>query len=311
MMKFLIKIKMILYHLNKRMRVKFCNEIPWEPTSEIYNKIRWEPTDVIISSGPRQGTNWNLNIVHQLRMRGDDTFKDILTACLWIERLSYPEESMQELLNRAERLKERFPFRIFKTHEAPPVLPFHEKLKYIIPVRNGKDSLVSSYYFTQNLTEEFEKLWNKKWLNINSFSSFFERFVAKRKYWDFINNWWEYRHLENVMFIHFSDLKKEPEKNIRNIASFLDIHISENQWPDILERCSFSWMKANSEKFESPLFLKKVKMIKKNGMIRKGAIGEYKNLFSEYEEQVWEEVHRKYFPDDLQRKWTDQGGPLP
>ena len=277
----------------------------------ILKDFPWKSTDVVISSGAKQGTNWTLNIAHQLRMLGDNTFSDILTVCLWVEFLSHPKETRRERLERAEKHNEIFPFRIFKTHEAPPVLPFHEERKYIIPIRNGKDTLVSDYYFSQSRTDEFNRIWGADTTRIEPFSSYLKRYIKDGAYWRFINSWWKYRHHDNVFFVHFNDLKKNPEKNIRQIAVFLNIQIPDERWPAIFEYCSFDWMKKHSVKFESPHFTKAAKMIKDGGMIRKGMIGEHRNLFTDHDNQAWNRSHRKYFPDRQQREWTDAGGPLP
>ncbi len=50
------------------------------------------------------------------------------------------------------------------------------------------------------------------------------------------------------MFIHFSDLKKDMPSETRKIATFLEIEINDENWPSILEYCSFEWMKHNATK---------------------------------------------------------------
>jgi len=65
-------------------------------------------------------------------------------------------------------------------------------------------------------------------------------------FWDNIRSWWEIRDLPNVKLIHFSALKDDMPSEIRDIAGFLEIPIDEAKWPDILEHCSFEYMKANA-----------------------------------------------------------------
>ena len=67
-------------------------------------------------------------------------------------------------------------------------------------------------------------------------------------FWENIRTWWDYRHLPNVMLIHFADLKREPERMIRDIAAFLEIEAAEESWPAILDHCSFDYMKRHAEK---------------------------------------------------------------
>lgn len=61
-----------------------------------------------------------------------------------------------------------------------------------------------------------------------------------------MRSWWEIRHLPNVLFVHFTDLKAAPETEIRRIANFLEIDPSEATWPAILEHCSFEYMQAHA-----------------------------------------------------------------
>jgi aryl sulfotransferase len=67
-------------------------------------------------------------------------------------------------------------------------------------------------------------------------------------FWEKVKSWWEIQNLPNVMFIHFSDLKKDMPSEIRKIATFLEIEINYENWPSILEYCSFEWMKHNATK---------------------------------------------------------------
>ena len=48
------------------------------------------------------------------------------------------------------------------------------------------------------------------------------------------------------MFIHFGKLKGDMPSEIRRIANFLDIEIDETKWREILEHCSFNYMKAHA-----------------------------------------------------------------
>jgi hypothetical protein len=73
---------------------------------------------------------------------------------------------------------------------------------------------------------------------------------AERSFFGFLKGWWPYRHAKNVLFLHFSDMKKDHEGTIRKIADFLGFTPTEEQWPNILKYTSFQWMKENETKFE-------------------------------------------------------------
>ena len=67
-------------------------------------------------------------------------------------------------------------------------------------------------------------------------------------FWDNVRSWWAIGKLPNVLFVHFADLKREMEGQMRRIARFLDIAIDESRWDTIVEYCRFDWMKQNPGK---------------------------------------------------------------
>jgi aryl sulfotransferase len=50
--------------------------------------------------------------------------------------------------------------------------------------------------------------------------------------------WWPLRHDQNVMLVHYADLKHHPDQTILQIANLLGLEVSSEQWPAILEYTS-------------------------------------------------------------------------
>ena len=63
--------------------------VPWF-TYGVQRRIRWRDGDVVISVPPKSGTNWMMNIVHQLRSGGDGEFSDIYHEVPWLELVPAP-----------------------------------------------------------------------------------------------------------------------------------------------------------------------------------------------------------------------------
>jgi aryl sulfotransferase len=59
--------------------------------------------------------------------------------------------------------------------------------------------------------------------------------------------WWDFLHLENILFVHFGDLLAQPAVEIRRVADFLDLPVSEDSLPRIVEAVSFASMKRNAD----------------------------------------------------------------
>ena len=130
-------------------------------------------------------------------------------------------------------------------------------------------------------------------------------------FFGFINGWWPLRNEPNVLFIHFSDMKRDHEGSVRKIAAFLGFQPTAEQWPKILKFTSFAWMKEKEDKFEIRTLLP-FPLLKKGGMVRKGQMGKAADdgMTPEIAATIrsWAE---KMVPDAAARKWMYEGGALP
>ena len=72
-------------------------------------------------------------------------------------------------------------------------------------------------------------------------------------FWDNVKTWWEIRNLPNVLLIHFNHLKDDLPGQIRKIAKFLEIKINEEKFPEIVNHCSFEYMKKKFRENSSKL----------------------------------------------------------
>lgn len=278
----------------------------------IFSQIDWQPSDVMISVGMKQGTTWLLNIVHQLRTGGDDTFACLTDECPSLDFPDYPGQPDQERLAVWEKgVFHKYPFRIFKTHTTPPTLPYRSDMKYLISIRNPKDTLISYYFFWQNTTQEHRAVWGERVAPYSSLADSVDHFLAHQWYWRFANGWLPYRHAPNVLLLHYADLKRDMIGNIHRIADFLNLTPSSAQWPSILEKCSFEWMRANTNKFDILTVTSRYSRFQSGSLTRTGGIGEHKMLLSPEEEGRVQSLHEQLIPDPALRAWCDRGGVLP
>ncbi len=66
-------------------------------------------------------------------------------------------------------------------------------------------------------------------------------------FWDNVRGWWNVRHLPNVKFVHFNDLKADLAGEMRGIAKFLDISLAPQDFERAVSNCTFDYMKAHAE----------------------------------------------------------------
>ena len=262
-----------------------------------------------------------MNIVHQLLSGGAANFRDIYREVPWIEFVGYPGEPHTDILDRLAAMPTGRP-RAFKTHSAPPALPFlkdgaDHDVKYIVVFRNPEEALVSFQPFLEQHSDEWFDLWQmpRQAICRPDFPSFYSEIIDSRgmqgAFFGFLKAWWPFRREKNVLFLHFSDMKRDHQGSIRKIAKFLGIEPTADQWPAILEYTSFPWMKRHEDKFEAGT-AGKVRILKSGAMMRKGEAGNAKSdgMTADISRHL-REVGNRICPDAAAVAWFYQGGDLP
>jgi hypothetical protein len=293
---------------------------PWI-APEIQKNIKWRDGDVVISVPPKSGTTWTMNIVHQLLTGGTADFRDIYEEVPWVEFLGYPGQPHREVLDRVEAMPTSLR-RAFKTHSAPPDVPFmpggaDKDVKYIVVFRNPEEALVSFWPFMQKHSDEWFELWQvpKEAMQRPDFPSFYNEVIDSHgmqgAFFGFLAAWWALREQPNVLFIHFSDMKRDQEASVQKIANFLGVEPSDDQWTAILEYTSFPWMKRNEDKFEART-AGKLPILKTGAMIRKGEAGKAKSdgMTDDISRHL-REVGSRICSDTAAVNWLYEGGRLP
>ena len=238
--------------------------------------------DVWISVPSKSGTNWMMNIVHQLLTGGDRDFDTIYKVVPWPEFVERPGQPAQEVHDRIAAMP-RGKRRAFKSHFAPPELPFvkagtSKDVKYIVMCRNPEEALVSFKIFFDKHTDAFFDLWQMPRAAVcrPTFDAWYSEVVDPRgmqgMFFDFLAGWWTLRHEPNVLLMHFADLKRDLQGSTRKVATFLGVQPTAPQWATIESYVSFDWMKKYEEKFETFPYTP-VPVLEMGSMVRKGKTG--------------------------------------
>jgi aryl sulfotransferase len=253
---------------------------PWI-NEMIQAKVAWRDGDIVVSVPHKSGTTWSMNIVHQLRSGGDPSFADIYAEVPWLEFVPRPNTDPGDLV-AAFNAMPRTPRRAFKSHAAPPTLPFQPpgagpEVRYLVVARNPDEAIASSRPFLAAHSDAWFDLWQVDKTQI--VGSDFDAFIAGAathafvpKIFGFVAAWWPLRNEPNVMLVHYADLKRAPDASIRAIADFLGFDVPDTNWPAILEYTSFAWMKEHEDKFELRT-IADIPILDSGAMIRKGQTG--------------------------------------
>ncbi len=253
---------------------------PWIDES-IQKKIAWRDGDVVVSVPAKSGTTWAMNIVHQLRSGGDPSFIDIYAEVPWLEIVPRPDTDLDDLVSAFDAMP-RETRRALKSHAAPPTLPYQRsdagpEVRYLVVVRNPDEAVAAFRPFISAHSDTWFDLWqfDKNAIVGPDFETYIAGFAIHAlvpKTFGFLAAWWPLRNESNVMLVHYSDLKREPDASIRQIAEFLDFDVPEPSWPAILEYTSFAWMKAHEDKFELRS-VTDIPILEPGAMLRKGQTG--------------------------------------
>jgi hypothetical protein len=219
------------------------------------DKVVLRADDIFIVTYPRSGTTWMQMILYQLTTDGKIDFPHITTVSPWFER-SLKDGTAYDALPSPRVFKSHLPYR--KIPKGP--------CKYIYVARDGKDVAVSYYHFQK--THMGYK---------GSFDEFFERFVKGEdqygSWFRHVSGWWEHRHDPNVLFLFYEELTADLPGNLQKISAFCGLEIAPERWDDILERCSFAFMKQHESQLDPMTAMLYEQGFQPNSHLRKGQTG--------------------------------------
>lgn len=291
---------------------------PWI-TDVVQQRMRWRNGDIVIAVPPKSGTTWTMNIVHQLRSGGDDTFTDVYAEVPWPELVPAPGTDLDDLVARFDAMPDHRR-RAFKTHAAAGVVPFHPAgsgidVQYVVVVRNPEEAVASFRPFIASHSDAWFALWQvpRDALVGPDFATYFAGIASQALVpwiFGFVASWWPLRHEPNVHLVHYADLQNDPERSIRDIAAFLRFDVPEDRWPVVLEHTSFAWMKAHEDRFELRS-VTPVPALDPGAMLRKGRLGAAAEdgITPQIGEAI-AAIGREILTDPDAFEWTYKGGAL-
>jgi aryl sulfotransferase len=225
--------------------------------STFWNNFQFRPDDIIISSYGKAGTTWMQQIAAQFIFEGETDDKPIGDISQWVD---FRIPSLDVKMPMIEAQNHR---RFLKTHLPVDSLVFSPMVKYLYVARDGRDVLWSMYNHHANLnnilydaldaqptqfgpniepprTSDLREYFND-WLRDDGFPFW--------PFWENVRTWWEIRHLPNVRFIHYQNLKNDMEGEMESIGAFLGYDVGEitkGKWDDYVRHCTFNHMKNNA-----------------------------------------------------------------
>ncbi len=262
--------------------------------STIWNDFKFRDDDIIIGTYAKSGTTWMQQIISQLIFNGQAGLP-VADMSPWLDlRVPPAHIKLEGMEGQAHR-------RFIKTHLPVDALVYSPKAKYIYVARDGRDVVWSLYNHHVTANDKwYEALNDTPGLvgppipkPVDSVVQSYHEWLEKDgypwwSYWENISSWWNIRHLPNLKLVHFANLKKDMEGEIRAVADFLEIPTDNLDWEAVLQHCSFDYMKAHAEA-SVPLG----GILWEGGaksFIHKGNNGRWRDMLSDEESQKYEQL---------------------
>lgn len=221
--------------------------------SSLWDGVTPRHDDVIIASYGKSGTTWVQQIVGQLLSSADPNL-DIAASSPWVERrASNEDQRIQDFENTKKR-------RFLKTHLPADALPENNMTKCIYIARDGRDVAMSFHNHHAKANQVFYDLTNAfadaNTPGITPPSEDSREYVTEWldqdghpfwPYWENVRSWWDVKDEDNVLLLHFNDLKEDPEKVIQQIADFIDVDLTEELLQKTLQHSRFEFMKNSAD----------------------------------------------------------------
>jgi len=290
------------------------------------DSTRWdyfEPrdSDIVIATSYKSGTPWTQAMVAHLLFSQGEVPAAPTVLSPWLDMRIVP---LEVTLNKLKAQTHR---RFIKTHLPLNGLPYYEKLKYLYIARDARDVFMSLWNHYTHMKEEVIALMNglpgregeelplptddihafwKDWMTRSTFENEYDGWP----FWSHLSNvqsWWDFRHMPNIRLFHYSDMLKDTDKAVRDMAAFLQIDVPDDAWERIVKAVSFEEMKRHGDKYAPG-----AGTFWKGGadtFLNKGKNGRWREVLSDEELKLYDAACARVLTDEC-RQWLEQGGAI-
>lgn len=260
--------------------------------STLWDDYRPREGDIVISTSIKAGTTWMQAIVASLLWPAGDPPGPVNELSPWFERI------MSTAAADLERQEHR---RFIKTHLPADGLPLHPQVRYIAVARDGRDVFMSLIHHWATMRPAAFEMSNAL-AELNGIDPLppyhgdihraFDDWISRGSFpwegdgwpwWSHLANvasWWALRTEPNVLLVHYDDLKADLAGEMRRVAAFIDADVPDDAWPEVVERCTLTRMRARAEEVVPERFV-----FEEDGarFFNKGTSGQWRGALTEAE----------------------------
>jgi aryl sulfotransferase len=277
--------------------------------------------DIIVSTSMKSGTTWMMTILANMLYENGEYPAPVDELAPWLDMRLPPLDVVAAALEA--QTKRRF----LKTHLPLHGIPFFDECRYIVVGRDTRDVFMSLVNHHQSYTDELHailaeydemlgrsfpqdlgdihEMW-RLWMT----TSWFDNETDGYPYWSHLTHcqsWWDFKHLPNILFVHFNDLLSDTAGEIRRVADYLSIALDDDRVGDIVERVSFKRMKQDFAQINA-----KAPLVFHGGgdaFMHKGTNGRWREVLSDAELELYDQAVARVLTPDAAR-WLEHGGKI-
>jgi aryl sulfotransferase len=223
-----------------------------------WNYITFRYDDIVIATSGKTGTTWTQGIVANLIFSGRELPAAPIEMSPWLEQRIFP---LELVLSQLEQQTHR---RFIKTHLSLDGLRYDQRVKYLYVGRDARDVFMSVWNHYRHFTaaallsvnttpgrvgpelppcpDDIHDYWRtfmtRGWFDWESEGYPFGSPLRHAQ------SWWDFRHLPNILFVHYADLLADFQAEAQRIADFLEVRVPTEAWPAIIRNCTLSEMRA-------------------------------------------------------------------
>ncbi|MDH3733710.1 MAG: sulfotransferase domain-containing protein [Gemmatimonadota bacterium] len=200
--------------------------------------------DVFVVTQMKSGTTWMQHLVYEILMRGRGDLVDsgatLYAVSAWLEAVKSVSVADAPLVG------EERPTRLIKTHLPASACPISDHAKYIYVARHPVSCFASCADFIRENAGRLAPPLDatERW------------FCSPDMWWgewpEHVEGWWTAASdRENVLFVHFEEMKRDLPDVTRRVTEFLGLEARSDPGIDeIVRKCGFDYMKRNAGTFE-------------------------------------------------------------
>jgi aryl sulfotransferase len=286
----------------------------------IADSARWDDYrpragDVIVATAPKCGTTWT-QMLCALLVHGPELPAPLTRLSPWIDRRATPVEDLMAALEAQTGR------RIVKTHTPLDGLPYFDEVSYVFCGRDPRDAFLSmmenmknaSAAIMQEVSErigwpigqafpadpnDFFRIWMTTPMH-----AWIEDGFPTGSVFGTARSFWPWRRLPNLHFLHYRDLRTDPNAELCGLAEFLGVRLDAARRAELLGQAGFSAMKARADEIAPGAHLGD--WASNTAFFAKGRLDEWRHSLSAGNQALYAELAPLRAEPPL-RAWLEEG----